>query len=173
VNSSGAFRWFIAGVLLLSIGWKIAIQPDDPSYLKEDLIKFFERNHFNVFVTDEIVNDTPIIRATTASCHLKAARLTPDGSNRDLIRHLAAGTDRSFVVFRGTVYTQQPILWTVLDHLWSRFLRELGLARHITPVIAVAVNSSCYAERLPWDELQGLQGRPALNVIEHHEVKLG
>jgi hypothetical protein len=154
VNSSGAFRWSIVGVLLLTIGWKTAIQPDDPNYLKEDLIKFFERNHFTV-VTDEM-NDTPIIRATTASCHLQVARLTPDGSNRDLIRHLAAGTDRSFVVFRGTVYTQQPILWTVLDDHWSRFLRQLGLARHITPVIAVAVNSSCNAERLPWGELQGV-----------------
>jgi len=143
-------------VLLLTIGWKIAIQPDDPNYLKEDLIKFFERNHFNVVVTDEMVNDTPIIRATTASCHLQVARLTPDGSNRDLIRHLVAGTDRSFVVLRGTVYTQQPIVWTVLHHLWSRFLRELGLVRHITPVIAVAVNSSCNAERLPWGELQGV-----------------
>jgi len=153
VNSSGAFRWSIAGVLLLTIGWKIAIQPDDPNYLKQDLIKFFERNHFNVVVTDEMVNDTPIIRATKASCHLQVARLTPDGSNRDLIRHLAAGTDQSFVVFRGTVYIQQPILLTVLDYLWSRFLRELGLVRHITPVIAVAVNSSCNAERLPWDEL--------------------
>jgi hypothetical protein len=166
VNSSSAFRWFIAGVLLLTIGWKIAIKPDDKSYLAEDLVKFIERNHFDVVATDEMVNDTPIIRATNATCHLQIARLTPDGSNRDLIRHLAAGTDRSFVVFRGTVYTQQPILWTVLDYLWSRFLRELGLARHITPVIAVAVNSSCNAERLPWDELQALQAKPALNVIE-------
>jgi hypothetical protein len=139
-------------VLVLAIGWKIAVQPDNQNYLKEDLIKFFERNHFDVVVTDEIMT-TPIIRATTASCQLQIARLFPDGSNRDLIRHLAAGTDRSFIVFRGTVYTQQPILSTVLNDLWSRFLRELGLVRHITPVIAVAVNSSCNAERLPWGEL--------------------
>jgi hypothetical protein len=143
-------------VLLLTIGWKIAIQPDDHDYLKEDLIKFFERNHFTVVVTDEIVNYTPIIRATTASCHLQIARLTADGSNRDLIRYLAAGSDRSFIVFRGTVYTQQPVLWTVLDYLWSRFLRDLGSIRHTTPVIAVAVNSSCDAERLPWGEFQGV-----------------
>ena len=154
MNSSSAFRWSIAVLLLVALGWKIAIQPDDPNYLKEDLIKFFERNHFNVVATDEMVNYTPIIRATTASCHLQIARLTPDGSNRDLIRHLTAGTDRSFIVFRGIVYTQQPIFWTVLNYLWSRFLRELGLTRHITPVIAVAVNSSCNAERLPWGELQ-------------------
>jgi len=143
-------------VLLLTIGWKIAIQPDDPNYLKEDLIKFFERNHFNGVVTDEIVNYTSIIRATTASCRLQIARLTPDGSSRDLIRHLAAGTDRSFVVFRGAVYAQQPVLWTVLNCLWSRFLRELGLIRHISPIVNVVVNSSCNAERLPWGELQGV-----------------
>jgi len=143
-------------MLLVAIGWKIAIQPDDPNYLKEDLIKFLERNHFNVVVTDELVNDTPIIRATTASCHLQIGRLTPDGSNRNLIRHVAAGTDRSFVVFRGAVYAQQPVLLTVLNYLWSRFLRELGLIRHITAVIDVAANSSCNAERLPWGELQGV-----------------
>ena len=143
-------------MLLVAVGWKIAIQPDDPNYLKEDLVKFLERNHFSVVVTDEMVNYTPIIRATTASCHLQIARLTPDGSNRNLIQHIAAGTDRSFVVFRGTVYAQQPVLWTVLNYLWSRFLRELGLIRHITPVINVAANSSCNAERLPWGELQGV-----------------
>ena len=142
-------------MLLVAFGWKIAIQPDDPNYLKEDLIKFLERNQFNVVVTDEVVNDMPIIRATTASCRLQIGRLTPDGSNRNLIRHIAAGTDRSFVVFRGTVYAQQPVLWTVLNYLWSRFLRELGLIRHITPVINVAANSSCNAERLPWGELDG------------------
>ena len=142
-------------MLLVALGWKIAIQPDDPNYLKEDLIKFLERNHFSVVVTDEMVNYTPIIRATTASCHLQIGRLTPDGSNRDLIRHIAAGTDRSFVVFRGAVYAQQPVLLTVLNYLWSRFLRELGLIRHIAPVITVAVNSSCNAERLPWGELEG------------------
>jgi|SRR6185295_4759110 hypothetical protein len=95
------------------------------------------------------------IRATTASCQLQIARLTPDGSNRDLIRHLAAGTDRSFVVFRGTVYDQQPVFWTVLSYFWSRFLRELGLIEHITPVISVAVNASCNAERLPWERAAG------------------
>ena len=153
MNSSGAFRCFVAGVLLLSIGWKIAIQPDDQNYLTKDIVKFLERNHFSVVVTDAAVNYMPIIEATTATCHLQIAKLTPDGSNRDLIRHFAAGADRTFIVFRGTVHAQQPIFRTVLNYLWSRFLRELGLIEHITPVISVAVNSSCNAEQLPWDEL--------------------
>ena len=154
MNSSRALRWCIALVLFLSVAWKIAIPPENPDELKDDLVKFFERHHFNVVVTDETVNYTPIMEATTASCQLQIARLTPDGSNRDLIQHFAAGKDRSFVVFRGAVYEQQPVFLTVLAYLWSRFLRELGLIRHITPVIAVATNSACDAERLPWGELR-------------------
>ena len=143
-------------MLLVAIGWKIAIQPDDPNYLKEDLIKFLERNHFSVVVTDEMVNYTPIIRATTASCHLQIARLTPDGSNRDLIRHIAAGTDRSFVVFRGAVYAQQPILLTVLNYLWSRFLRELGLIRHCSGYHRCG-ELILQCRTTPWGELEGAQ----------------
>ena len=52
MSSSGAFRWFIAAVLLLTIGWKAANQPETQLYLKNDLTKFFERNHFNVVVAD-------------------------------------------------------------------------------------------------------------------------
>lgn len=155
MNFSSAFRWSIAVLALLAIAWKVTVPVDDQSHVKEDLVGFFERNRFTVVVTDEVINYTPIIRAAAASCQLQAARLTPDGSNRNLIRSLASGTDRSFIVFRGAVYSEQPVFWTVLDHLWSRFLRELGLIRHISPVINVAETSSCNAELLPWGELDG------------------
>jgi hypothetical protein len=140
-------------VLLVAIGWKIAIPVENPDYLREDLVRFFERNQFDVVATDERATDT-LIRATRASCQLQVARLTPDGANRNLVQHLATGMDRSFVVFRGEVYARQPIMWTVLHYLWSRFLRELGWIRQISPIINVAENSSCNAERLPWPELQ-------------------
>ena len=144
-------RWCIALILFLSIAWKITIPRENSDDVKDDLVKFFENNHFNVVVTDAAY--TQIIQASTESCHLQIARLFPDGSNRDLIEHLVTGADRLFVVFRGTVYTQQPIFLPVLASIWSRFLRELGLTRHITPVIAVAANSACDAEQLPWSEL--------------------
>jgi hypothetical protein len=155
VSSSRVFRWSIAFILLVAIAWKIAVSPDNPNDLTEDLVKFFERNHFNVIVLDETLNSIPAIQATTASCRLQIASLAPDGSDRDLIRHLATGTDHLFIVFRGTVYTQTPVLWTALNYLWSRFLLNVGLKRHITPIIAVAANLSCDAERLPWGELYG------------------
>jgi hypothetical protein len=156
VSSSGLLKWSVGITLLLSIGWKIAIPPDDQNDLKEALVEFFESNHFNVVVTEQVVNYTPIIQANTASCHLQIARLTSDGSNRDLIRHLTMEKERLYAVFRGRVYPKQPISWTVLSYLWSRSLREIGLISHIAPVLAVAANSSCDIEQLPWQELRGV-----------------
>ena len=86
MNSSRALKWCFVLILLLSVAWKIAIPPDNPNDLKDALVEFLERNHFSTVLTDEIINDTPIIQATSASCHLQIARLTPDGSNRDLIQ---------------------------------------------------------------------------------------
>ncbi|HTE92772.1 MAG TPA: hypothetical protein VK678_04625, partial [Bradyrhizobium sp.] len=53
------------------------------------------------------------------------------------------------------MYARQPILLDSAKLALVKFLRELGLIRHITPVIDVAANSSCNAERLPWGELDG------------------
>jgi hypothetical protein len=153
MSYSHVFNWFVGIILLLSIAWKIAIPPENPSDLEESLIKFFKRNHFNVTVSEQLVNHLPIMQATTASCHLQIASLAPDGSNLDLIRALLGDPNRMFIVFRGQVYMQQPISWTVLSYLWSMVLQELGLIRHISPVIAVVANSSCDAEQLPWNEL--------------------
>jgi hypothetical protein len=153
VSSSSAFKWSIALILLVAVAWKIAIPSDDDNDLRDHLVEFFERHHFDVVVKDDM-NIMPIIEANAGSCQLRIARFTPDGSNRVLIQRLAVGTDRLFIVFRGRVFTRLPIMWTVINYYWSRFLRELGLIRHITPVIAVASNSSCNAEGLPWDELR-------------------
>ena len=152
MNSSRALRWYFAFLLFLSVAWKMAIPRENPNDLTDELVKFLERNHFSVAVTD--ANYTQTIHASTSSCRLEIAELTPDGSNRNLVQDLARGADRVFIVFRGAVYERQPTFSTMSAYFWSRFLRELGLIRHITPVLAVATNSACEAERLPWGELR-------------------
>ncbi|MGX5736763.1 hypothetical protein [Bosea thiooxidans] len=141
-------------MLLLAIGWKAAIPIASHDDQKDSLVRFFERNHFAVVT--EVVSEVLLIEATTASCRLLVARMSPDGSNRDLVRHLTAGQGRSFVVFGGAIYAQQPIFWTVLDYFRSRFLRELGFAERVAPVISVTADPSCNAEKLPWNELSGV-----------------
>jgi hypothetical protein len=144
----------LAAALVVGVAWKIAVATERPIDWRNDLVEFFERNHFNVVVTAQLGTDVPIIQANTNSCRLQIAKLAPDGSDQGLIRDLFVSTDRLFFVFRGRVYTQQPIFWTQVDYLWSERLRELGLIKQITPVIAVATNTSCKAEQLPWGELR-------------------
>ena len=152
MNSSGGFKWFIVLLVVPTLAWKAAMPADTPDSLKVELIDFLQRNHFDVVVTDTMINYQPVIQASSDTCRLQVARLTPDGSNRDLIRHITGGADRSFVVFRGQVHAEQPVFRTVVTSLAFRALRELGWTGHIAPVIAVAANSSCEAERLPWGE---------------------
>ena len=157
MSSSRALKLSFLGVLLLSVAWKLAIPSDNSDDLKISVIEFLERNHFRVTVTEQMVNYMPIIRAEANACHLEIARLAPDGSNWNLIQNSTEHGDRLLVVFRGRVYARPPVLKTVLYYLGSRFLRELGLIRHITPVIAVAANPSCRAEEIPWSQIAALQ----------------
>jgi hypothetical protein len=148
VSSSNAFKWLLATVLLISFAWKIAIPSEKDS--DDGLVAFLKRNHFAVAVT---TSDVQTIQAQSDSCRLRVVKLESDGSNRDLVRQLASGKDRSFVVFRGRVYDQQPTLLTRISYIWFERLRELGLVKHLEPVIAVIADPSCHAEGLPWNEL--------------------
>jgi hypothetical protein len=152
VSSSSAFKWILSAVLLLSIAWKISVPSENQTDWTDSVVKVLERNHFDVVVTKQMVNYVPLIQASKASCHLQIARIAPDGVDQDLVRHLTMGTDRLFIVFRGRMYTQQPIFWIRISYLWLARLREIRLTKHIPPVIAVITNSSCDVERLPWDE---------------------
>jgi hypothetical protein len=152
VSSSSAFKLILTAVLLLSIAWKISVPSEAQSDWTDSVVKFLERNHFDVVVTKQMVNYVPIIQASSASCRLQIARIASDGVDQDLVRHFTMGTDRLFIVFRGRIYAEQPISWIRISYLWLARLRELGLIKHMPPVIAVIANSSCDVERLPWDE---------------------
>lgn len=154
MSSSNTFKVLLTAALVAGVAWKIAVATERPIDWRNGLVEFFERNHFNVVVTEQLGTDVPIIQANTSSCRLQIAKLAADGSDQGLIRDLFMSTDRLFFVFRGRVYTQQPTFWTQVDYLWSKRLRELGLIKQIIPVIAVATNASCKAEQLPWGELR-------------------
>ena len=87
---SSVLRWPVALLIPLTLAWKIAVPLYNPDDLKEELVEFFEKEGFNVVVVDRMLNYVPIIQATTASCHLLIARLTPDGSNRNLFERFPA-----------------------------------------------------------------------------------
>jgi hypothetical protein len=152
VKCSPALKWSLALLLPLTLGWKLASKPDDPSEVKNFIVEFLAQQQFNVIVTKEAILDIHVIEASSGSCRLLVGNISPYGVDAELVQHFSTATDRTFIVFRGTIYDKQPVLLTTVNYLWFRLLSALGLVSHIPPVLAVV--SSCDAEQLPWSLLR-------------------
>jgi hypothetical protein len=150
-------KWFaLAIVVLLSLGWKVAVSHDWLEKKEADgqrkIADFLFRQHFTV-VSEKATIDLPVIRANAGACQMRVIEASYDGSDRDRIRRYASSIDTVFVVFDGRTYPDQPTLQTVSHYMWARFRRQLGLRAEATPVLFVIAKKSCEAERLPWNEL--------------------
>jgi len=150
-------KWFLVLALLLTLGSKLIVRPDKSTPSAADIQQrvgdFLIQQRFTVALTNQTGEGQPMLRASAGACRILVANSNPMAWDRDVIRRNATVADRSFVVFRGRVYAEQPTWLTVPDFLWSRFQRELGLRAHAAPLLAVIATTSCNAERLPWGEL--------------------
>lgn len=152
---SSAFNWLIIILLPTTIGWKAIVTPENPTEVQDAIVQFLVGQQFEVRVTDETIEYTPIIEAKDHDCRLRVVRVSPLGHQVDLVRKASAQDQHLFFVFRGRVYREQPVRQTLISYFWFRFLRELGLVTRVPPVLAVA--TTCAAEQLPWSNL-GSQG---------------
>jgi hypothetical protein len=152
VKCSPALKWALAPLLVLTLSWKLALRPDEHSSLVNDaIVKFLAQHQFSVVVTNDIINENPVIRASSGGCRLLVAKILPLRDSIDQIQYLTKMSDRTFIVFRGIIYTKQPVLLTAASYLWFRLIGSLGLVSRIPPVLAVV--TSCNAEQLPWNAL--------------------
>jgi hypothetical protein len=151
VTYSPVLKWSVIVLLPLTIGWKLAGKPENPVEIQNSIVEFLAKQQFDVSVTDETMEYMGIINARSRLCQLRVARVSPLGHEADLVRQVTTKSDRTFYVFRGMVYPEQPVRLTVASYLWFRFLRELGLVSRVPPVLAVV--TSCDAEQLPWRAL--------------------
>jgi hypothetical protein len=149
------FNGLIIVLLTLTIGWKAAAKPENPAEVQTAIQNFLVRQHFKISVSGESLEYTAVIDAQANGCHLRVVRVSPLGHEVTLVRQANASGDRIFFVFRGAVYREQPVRLTLANYLWFRFLRELGLASRVPPVLAVV--TSCDAEQLPWNTIDALQ----------------
>jgi hypothetical protein len=158
VKPSRALKYLILLVFLsLTLGWKVIAratpdeQPTDRN-IQVRLAEFLVRQHFSVSMLERAEEGKPAITANSGSCRILVMKSPAMGWDRDLVRRYADAEDQVFVVFRGRIYSDQPTFRTVLDKLWSRFLRELGFRTWPSPVFAVVARTGCEADRLPWDK---------------------
>jgi hypothetical protein len=157
VKSSRALKYLVLLVLLsLTLAWKVIAraapdeQPTDRN-IQVRVAEFLVQQHFSVSMSERAEEGKPAVTAKSGSCRLLVIKSPALGWDRDLIRRYADPEDQVFVVFRGRIYSDQPTFRTVLDALWSRFLRELGFRTWPSPVFAVIARTGCEADRLPWD----------------------
>jgi hypothetical protein len=162
VRSSRALKYSVLLLLIgLTLGWKWAVisygggsdagEPEDKVAARE-VAAFLARNHFSVVEPREFVFGLQLLEATAGLCRMRVTLSSSRGWHRDLIRNLSASADRTFVVFGGQIYPEQPMWRTVPDFLWSRLLSGLGFNVHGTPVITVMAGPNCEAEQLPWSD---------------------
>jgi hypothetical protein len=131
---SPALKLFMILSVPLTLGLKAVTGEPDSYESKAAISEFLSRHRF------EIQEQT-------------VAEGSPNGWTRDMTRQILGAANPQFVVFRGTMYMEQPTWRTFTDHWLSKSIRKLGFARHSSPIIAVSATGSCDAEQLPWDEL--------------------
>jgi hypothetical protein len=155
VKHSPALKCSVAILLPLTIGWKLAVVPENPIEIQNAIVQFLTKQQFDVRITDESMEYMSVINARSRLCELRVARVSPLGYEAALIRQANDMNGRTFYVFRGTIYPEQPVRLTIASYLWFRFLRELRLVSRVPPVLAVT--TSCEAEQLPWHTLGSLE----------------
>lgn len=151
---SPALKWLIVLLLPLTLAWKLAVgfRSNNPAEERNVIIEFLVQNHFNVSIENEKIDESPVIAASSNECRLFIAKISSRGDSVDQVQGLATKFDRTFIVFRGTVYSKQPVSLTMINYLWFTSLRRLDLVSHVPVVLAVV--SSCDAQELPWDALR-------------------
>ena len=152
---SSTLKWLLIVLLPITMGWKMVVQPERPDEIANAVFKFLKDQKFDVRATAESIEDMPIVEASSETCHLRIARVSPLGHEAELVRRASRPSEHIFYVFRGVDYPKQPVRQTLANYFWFKFLLELGLVSRVPPVFAVM--TSCAAEQLPWAAM-GAQG---------------
>lgn len=150
---SRAFKWVLIILLPATLIWKLATRADDTQELKDRLVDFLVQHRFAVELIEPMMDGMPVIRASSEQCRMSVMKASALGWDWDMIRNMPLASEHVFVIFRGKILPDQPILRTLTAYAWSKLLLKFGISDHITPVIAVVASAPCNAERLPWNEL--------------------
>jgi hypothetical protein len=152
---SSTLKWLLLVLIPITIGWKLAVKPENPGEIQDAVFRFLKDQKFDVRATDESIEDMPTIEARNEACHLRIARVSPLGHEAELVRRASKANEKIFYVFRGVEYPRQPVRRTLANYFWFKFLRELGFVSRVPPVFAVM--TSCAGEQLPWTEMGAQQ----------------
>ena len=163
MSYSNATKWSIIVLLIaLFLGWKWVLasySASNSDAAQQDravrnVTEFLTRNHLRVVQSGVYTWQMQLLVAENDFCQIRLAITAARGWHRDIVEKLKRPTSRTFVVFGGHVYPEQPMIRTIADFVRFRLLQDLGFRADGTPVITVIAEPTCQAEQLPWHELR-------------------
>ena len=147
---------FLALAIALTVSLKVMVRDTENQNahlaVQDLVVAFLARHQFQSHGTLDG------IYAASGNCRLLIREMIPQGWNLDSIKTLDSQEGRLSFVFKGMVYTDQPINIgnTTLTHYWTRLQQKLGLDSVSNPVLAVVASESCSLDALPWKEIAEL-----------------
>jgi hypothetical protein len=141
--------------IVVSGGAKILVsswQPAVGDVLKPHLEGTLIENGYRIEAFDR-GSDPLYILAQSENCRVKLIVAAPEGWHKFLINELRSPSDRSFFVFDGVQYEEQPVWTTWLDHQWWRMKVFLRLRPPIKPVLGVIESPGCSEPNPLWPAL--------------------
>lgn len=137
---------FIA-VLIVTVAAKVSIAgrelSEPPAQPEKPFMEQLRAHGFAVTLQAE--SNPAVMRAAVGVCRLSAAIASPAGWDREVVRRLAHDGDRTYFVFRGTVYATQPVVRSSLHYYWWRAQRSFGIDAQLSPVLALIASPGCDA----------------------------
>jgi hypothetical protein len=158
VRYSLAPKVFLALAIALTVSLKVMVRDTENQNahlaVKDSVVAFLTRHRFQ----SHGMPDGSRIYAASGDCRLLIEEMIPQGWNLDSIKTLDTQDGRLSFVFKGMVYTDQPISIgsTTVSHYWTRLQQKLGINTVSNPVLAVVASESCSLDALPWKEIAEL-----------------
>ena len=149
---------FLALAIALTVSLKVMVRDTENQNahltVQDAVVAFLTRHQFQ----SHGMPDGSRIYAASGDCRLLIREMIPQGWNLDSIKTLDSQEGRLSFVFKGMVYTDQPINIgnTTLAHYLTRLQQKLGLDSVSNPVLAVVASESCSLDVLPWKEIAEL-----------------
>jgi hypothetical protein len=146
MRASSVRAAFLA-VLIVTVAAKVSIAgrelTEPPAQPEKPFVDLLRAQGFDVTLRSD--SNPAVMRAVAGACRLSAAIASPAGWDREVVRRLAHDGDRTYFVFRGTVYATQPVIRTSLHYYWWRARRSFGIDARLSPVLALIASPACDA----------------------------
>jgi hypothetical protein len=150
MNYSPGFKWLLALLVPITLGFKLVTTHDEPRPFVDRLTTFLEMEGFSIVSNETIALNNALVAARN-ECRILFAPVS-DTLSDELIKKMVNQTDRIVFIFHGEAYDKIPNWTTAADRIFSRIITRLGF-HSPSPTLRVAASPQCEIGKIPWEKL--------------------